>query len=132
MEAITSQQGQTSNEEDRMENEERNDSWLLLAKEHSKDEALIWASAHTWSSATRYRFGIQEEAKDTEGKTIIKQCETTEETEGKAITKQDEITEEKEEQTATKDKSTKGKEEDMATKDNAPNLQASDKMLEKL
>jgi hypothetical protein len=63
---------------------------------------------------------------------ITKQCEMTEETEGKAITKQDEITEDKEEQTATKDKSTKGKEEETATKDNAPNLQASDEMLEKL
>ena len=49
-------------------------------------------------SATRYRFGIQKEAKDTEGKMITKQCETTEEKEGKAITKQDEITEDKEEQ----------------------------------
>ena len=49
MEAITSQQGQTSNEEDRMENEERIDSWTLLAEEHSKDEALLWASARTWS-----------------------------------------------------------------------------------
>ena len=114
-----------------MENKERNDSWTLWTEEHSKDKALIWASARTWSSATRYKFGIQEEAKDTEGKMITKLCEMTEETEGKAIAKQDEITEDKEEQTATKDKSTKGKEEKTATKDNAPNLQASDEMLEK-
>ena len=46
-EAITSQQGQTLNKEDRMENEERNDSWTLWAEEHSKDEALIWALART-------------------------------------------------------------------------------------
>ena len=36
-------------------------SWTLLAIEHSKDETSIHAGASSWSATTRYGFGVQDE-----------------------------------------------------------------------